>query len=168
MAFVAEDGTGLPDANSAVSVEYADAYFSLRAVEAWADLSVAEKEVALIKGTDYAQARYATKFPAPALSNEQSLLFPKKFIVVAGGSRIQGTPDNWKKAVCEYALISSKNDLYAAATTDAKEVKSKEVTVGPITTKTSYETAKPTIFLSYPVADNLVRTLFGTAGSVVR
>lgn len=168
MAFVAEDDTGLTTANSAVSVEYADAYFALREVEGWSDLGLSEKQTALIKGTDYAQAKYASRFPSSPLSNEQSLLFPKKFPFMANGVRITGTPNNWKKAVCEYALISSKKDLYAAATTDAKEIQSKEVTVGPITTKTSYEKANAPTFLSYPSADNLVKALFSSSSLVVR
>ena len=48
---VVEDGTGLSNADSFVSVAYADTYFSTRGVSAWASLT--NKEALLIKATDY-------------------------------------------------------------------------------------------------------------------
>ena len=52
MAFVTEDGTGLAEANSYVSVAEADAYHADRGNAAWIGEDSA-KQSALIKATDY-------------------------------------------------------------------------------------------------------------------
>lgn len=168
MAFVAEDGTGLETANSAVTVAFADAYFTDRGVEGWTDLDTAEKEVALIKGTDYAETRFGAKFQTPPLNSSQALVFPKLWLF-AQGRKQSGTPLNWKKAVCEYAFISTQRDLLPALPATEKEIASKEVTVGPITTKTSYAGTPATgSYLAFPAGDKLVQSLFSGAGQVLR
>ena len=50
---IVEDGTGLPNADSYVSVEFADTYFSARGVSVWATLTNTVKEQLLIKATDF-------------------------------------------------------------------------------------------------------------------
>lgn len=53
MALIVEDGTGLADAESYLSVADADTYHADRNNEAWQDYSTAEKEAALRKATQY-------------------------------------------------------------------------------------------------------------------
>lgn len=164
-----EDGTGIEGANSYVSVSYADSYFALRGNEAWADLDLAAKEIALVKGTDYADTRFANRLQSPPLVASQSLLFPKRFFITPTFIRIEGVPEAWKKAVCEYALISTTRELFTASQTGAKEIKSKETTVGPITTKVEYQDAPSTgDFTSYPNADKLILSLLQTSNRVIR
>ncbi len=164
-----EDGTGIEGANSYVSVSYADNYFALRGVEAWADLDLVAKEIALVKGTDYADTRFASRLQSAPLVANQSLLFPKRFFITPAFVRIAGVPEAWKKAVCEYAMISTTRDLFTAAQTGAKEVKSKETTVGPITTKVEYlDTPSTGEFTSYPNADKLVLSILQPVARVVR
>ena len=43
---IVENGTGLPNADSYVSVEFADSYFSARGVSAWVALTQTQKEQA--------------------------------------------------------------------------------------------------------------------------
>jgi hypothetical protein len=168
--FIAEDGTGLSEANSAVTVEFADSYFSVRNIEKWLDLDLTEKQVALVKGTDYAETKYGTKLSKfKRLRNEQSLQFPKVGFMFQG-SLLTGTPVTWKKAVCEYALISISQELFADIQTQDREINSKEVTVGPITTKTSYSDNASNNFRNYPSADRLADLVVASnfSGRVLR
>ena len=59
MAFIVEDGSGLPDATSLCSVEFADEYFSDRNKEEWVvDLTVQEKQGYLIAASDWVEHTY--------------------------------------------------------------------------------------------------------------
>lgn len=170
MALVVEDGTGLADANSYVSVEFADAYFSARNVTSWADLTTEAKEVSLIKATDYIDAKNAYRFTTKPINAEQALVLPRVFFLNAAYNKIVGVPVLWLKAVCEYALIASSRDLFTPPSAGEKEIKSEEVVVGPIKTKTEFlDTPVQGSFLSYPSADRLVLQLLGsTSGRVFR
>ena len=48
MAFVPETGIGLPDANSLVSVEFADEYFADRAIAEWGKLTLPQKQEMIV------------------------------------------------------------------------------------------------------------------------
>lgn len=167
--FIAEDGTGLSEANSAVSIEFADSYFAVRAIEKWSNLTLEEKQIALVKATDYVETKYGPKLSKfKRLRNEQSLQFPKlKFLFQ--GSLVSGTPVTWKKAVCEYALISTSQELFAAPKKDEPQVTSKEVTVGPITTKTAFSLGQGSSYNQFPAADRLAEmVVVSNSGQAVR
>ena len=100
---VVEDGTGLSNADSFVSVAYADTYFSTRGVSAWASLT--NKEALLIKATDYIEAVYSESWKGVTLNDTQSLSFPR----IIDDATIY--PDRLKKAVCELALKANSGDL---------------------------------------------------------
>ena len=100
---VVEDGTGLSNADSFVSVAYADTYFTTRGVSAWASLT--NKEALLIKATDYIEAVYSESWKGVTLNDTQSLSFPR----IIDDATIY--PDRLKKAVCELALKANDGDL---------------------------------------------------------
>lgn len=100
---VVEDGTGLSNADSFVSVAYADTYFSTRGVTAWASLT--NKEALLIKATDYIEAVYSEAWKGVTLKDTQSLSFPR----IIDDATVY--PDRLKKAVCELALKANSGDL---------------------------------------------------------
>ena len=164
-----EDGTGLANANSYVNVAYADAHFLLRGNEAWADLDLAAKEIALIKATEYIDIRFANRLQSPPLKEGQALQFPKRFFLTPSFTRITGVPEVWKKAVCEYAIIASAQELFTASQSGAKEIKLKETKIGPITTKIEYaDVPNAGEYTSYPQADNLAKSLFRTMSGAIR
>lgn len=101
---VVEDGTGLSNADSAVSVAYADTYFSTRGVTAWD--SFTDKESRLIKATDYIEAVYSEAWKGVRLKDTQSLYCTPRII----DDDIMN-PDRLKKAVCELALKTKDGDL---------------------------------------------------------
>ena len=100
---VVEDGTGLSNADSFVSVAYADTYFTTRGVSAWASLT--NKEALLIKATDYIEAVYSESWKGVTLNDTQSLSFPR----IIDDSTVY--PDRLLKAVCELALKANSGDL---------------------------------------------------------
>lgn len=100
---VVEDGTGLSNADSFVSVAYADTYFTTRGVTAWA--SFTNKEALLIKATDYIEAVYSESWKGVTLNDTQSLSFPR----IIDDATVY--PDRLLKAVCELALKANGGDL---------------------------------------------------------
>ncbi|AEP08893.1 DnaT-like ssDNA-binding protein [Micavibrio aeruginosavorus] len=101
MAFVVEDGTGLPDANSYASVAEADAYHTDRGNAAWTG-SNSVKQAALVRATDYVEQAYAGRWKGCALTEEQALSFPRDEAVV---------PAKLKQAVIQLALEAIATDL---------------------------------------------------------
>ena len=114
MAFVAEDGTGLEDANSLCDVAFADAYFADRVVTAWTGAD-AVKQGALIRATDYVEGRWALKFKGSEQFPEvQGLSFPRLEI-----GWDDAVPVGIKRAVAEYALRALANPLAPDPVVDA-------------------------------------------------
>ena len=103
MSLIVEDGTGIENANSFVDVVYADDYFSTRGVADWALLTQEQKEVFLIKATDYINNGF--KWYGQKLTTTQSLKFPRKNLVDEDGEPVNGVPTAIKDATCECAYL---------------------------------------------------------------
>lgn len=158
MAFVAEDGTGLADANSLAPVAFADAYFADRANAAWAALTPEAKQSNLIKATDYIQSRWSTRFKGvPQFPDVQALAFPRLCINSDGA-----VPVGIQKAAAEYALRAIAGKLAPDPVVDAsgRMATGTRKKVGPIETETNFASegalAKPALYRSYPEADAYV------------
>lgn len=171
MAFVAEDGTGVSNANSLTSVEYADAYFADRLNTAWAALTTQAKQANLIQATDYIEKRWAEKFRGePQYTEEppQALSFPRLCIGQDGK-----VPDGMQKATAEYALRVVTGPLSPDPALDAsgRYTASTRKKVGPIETETHFATegalAAPVLLRPYPAADMLVRPFLRPSGGSV-
>lgn len=106
MTLIVEDGTGLEDAESYVSVADADTYHVNRNNETWSDYSTAEKEAALRKATQYIDGRWGRRFVGEMLSMSQALCWPR-------------TPTDWpdeiplplQHACAELALRAAASEL---------------------------------------------------------
>lgn len=108
---IVEDGTGLTDSNSYVSVVFADDYFSVRNISEWEKLEETAKESALIRATDYVDNIF--QWYGKKLNYEQSLRFPRSNLVDYEGNAIKGIPNCLKQAVCDAALVISQGtDLF--------------------------------------------------------
>lgn len=77
MALIVENGTGLIDANSYITVAYADTYHSNRGNTAWATLTTTVKEQLLIKSTDYIEQVYRLRWLGYRHTEEQALSYPR-------------------------------------------------------------------------------------------
>lgn len=111
---IVENGTGLTNANSFVSVDYADDYFSARGVTQWDSLTDDEKEVLLIKATDFVNASY--KWRGKKSTQGQALSFPRTNCIDNDGYKVSGVPNNLKDAVCEASyLLNGGDELFQKA-----------------------------------------------------
>lgn len=108
-----EDGTGLPNADSYVSIEFADTYFSARGVTEWTSLTQTKKEQALIKATDFIDNIF--EWHGKKEFSIQSLRFPRVNIFDYEGEEIKGIPTCLKQAVCDASLISTSGELFETA-----------------------------------------------------
>jgi len=108
---IIEDGTGLNNSNSYCNLDFADNYFSTRGITTWSDLEEEQKEVCLIKATDFID----NSFDWNGIKNtyEQALKFPRKNLINNDGYEVKGIPTELKEAVCECALkVSQQVELY--------------------------------------------------------
>ncbi len=176
MAFIVEDGTGLSNANSLVSVAYAKTYFAERAVTSWDALDDEIVQASLIKGTDYFELRWSTLFAGTLYKDTQSLSFPRPefgepIYDLIDSTLIVGytTPDKILKAICEYANRASTGDLVSDISTTAGQAT--RVKIGVIEKETNFTSnqKRPDTFATYPAADNLVKPyLKSTSGKVIK
>ena len=179
---VVEDGTGKVDANSLVSVAFADTYFSERLNTAWGLLTTEVKEASLIKATDYFEVRFGNSLLGSRMypDNPQALSFPR---VDSNGSVIGTTiydvdnvtiigydsPTMIKRAICEYAIRASSGSLIKDISSDA--LLSSRVKVGNIEKETNFtqNTRRPDLYNTYPLADGMVKPyLKSSSGQVIR
>lgn len=104
MAFLVEDGTGLVVATSYIDVAYADSYHTDRQTTIWtSETDQAKKESALIRATQYIDAKYGQFFNGNVLKVEQGLLWPRVDAQYTNGQVIVGIPEVLKKATAELA-----------------------------------------------------------------
>lgn len=167
MAFIVEDGTGLPNSTSYAEVSFADAYFLDRMILTWSNLTEDEKKANLIRATDYINARWGHLFKGDSISETQALVFPT--------SAFEGIPEILKKATSEYALRASFAPLAPDIEQDPSgfQVSRKFEKVGPIEERTDFAFLGPgatrQLLKPYPAADMLLRQLLRNAqGRVIR
>lgn len=162
MAFVAEDGTGLADANSLISVSYADSYFTLRANTTWSALNTSDKQKHLVLATDYIEYRYGTRFIGKVLVDEQSLSWPRELDTEF--------PDRVKKAVCEYAILSAQSKLVfnAAVSSDGQLIKRRRDRFVQFEEEVHFENGRNGAFLPHPIPDALLAPYIKRGGQVIR
>lgn len=168
MAFTVEDGTGVAGANALCSVAVADAYFGERGVAAWTG-DDADKEVALIRATDYIELRWGQRLKGAKASEEQALSFPRAGIANVADDEV---PLTVQRACAEYALRAlGGTELQPDPVTDTggRVVTEKTTRVGPLETTTKYQQhTAPLTVKDYPVPDALMRLFVYSAGGVIR
>ena len=173
MAFTPEDGTGVSGANSYATVQFADEYFTDRAISAWLSLTTDAKQAALIAATDYIDKRWGPYFKGCRLTETQALEFPRDSFVDANDAGY--TPEVLKKATAEYAIRASSAPLAPDIEQDPSgyQVSRKMEKVGPIEERTDFAFLGPgatrQLLTPYPAADMLLRSLLkNTQGRVIR
>jgi hypothetical protein len=166
VALVVEDGTGKNNANAYALVASVDTHHGDRGNSSWADFSVADKEAALIRATDYIDKRFGRKFRGYKENKDQALEWPRLDAYDNDDFAFTGTdavPRALQKAVAEYALRAAQIGVLAPDPTPpvpaqsmesgAEErdpaVTTGEVTrsrakVGPLEEETWYQTASKT------------------------
>lgn len=154
MAFIVEDGSGVPDANSYTTVEFADAYFTDRGIVAWAGTE-SQKQGWLIQATSYIVTAFGSRLGCyTKLNEEQALPFP---------TEETGMPPALLTATCEYAVRAKSGPLMPDPTVDASgfAVVTTKKKVGPLEKefRVAGGQAYAQIYRSYPYPDSLMRSL---------
>ena len=106
MAFKAEDGTGLSDANAYITVTFADGHHSDRGRTQWASALEAVRKTAIIRATDYIDQRFGTLFIGEKMKGSQGLEWPRADAFDRDGHVLDPIPPQLQKACAEYALIA--------------------------------------------------------------
>jgi hypothetical protein len=145
MALIVEDGTGLANAESFISVAAADTYHANRGNTVWAGAD-AVKEAALRRATDFMQQTFRTRWKSFRVTSTQALDWPRAWVELPDapygyGSFAAYVPNNVvptevKNACAELALAALSENLNPALDrTTSKE------TVGPISVE--YDESSP-------------------------
>ena len=151
MALIVEDGTGLTNAESYVSVADCGTYCTAHGLTAWTGTDAA-KEVALRNAAQYIDSNYT--FKAEKTYVDQSLEFPRYF-----WDWDDPAMNRLRAACCELAVKALSGSLYA----DVSAQQTIKVKVGPIE-KTMEPSASGQI--RYKQVDSLLKPLLLGGGSV--
>lgn len=122
MSLITEDGSVVANAESYVSVANADTYHANRGNDTWGGLTVAEKEEALRRATDYMLQQYRADWKGFRKDGTQKLDWPRSFVYLEPFVHgIVGTypylvpdtivPDEVKNACAELAWRAAAGDL---------------------------------------------------------
>lgn len=159
MAFIPEDGTGLENANSYMSLAAADAHHADRGHTEWAAVSSALREAALVRATDYIDKRFGHRFRGYKRTRDQALQWPRFAAVGNDRFLLPPIPSQLRKATAEYALRALTNTPLAPDN-DAVGLRANREKVGPIETdiRVNASASKsalldPTSIPDYPEAD---------------
>jgi hypothetical protein len=107
MTFAVEDGSIVEDANSYVTIAFADSYHLDRGNASWTGTD-AVKQAALIRATDYIEQKYAGRWKGSRYDEDQALEWPRADICDVDEDVI---PARLMQAVCIAALEGLSTDL---------------------------------------------------------
>lgn len=142
MALIVEDGTGKPDADTYADLEFADAYHAGVGNDAWFEVDLARKEVALRVAANYMVGRYRSKWKGYRTKIDQRLDWPRYEVELedtaqpglsgdvyqfTGLLRSDVVPEQVKMAQCEFALSSLSAPLLSDQTRGKSGIK-----IGPL------------------------------------
>lgn len=161
MALVIEDGTGVENADSYVTITYVNDYHTARGATKWTGAD-SLKEQCIRRATDYIEKRFGHRFRGVKQSRAQALSWPRFNAKDNSGflyNEEDIIPRKLKMAVAEYALrallqgelapdpglpVAGQNNATGSTPPSASylgKVMAKTETVGPISTSTQYQTS---------------------------
>jgi len=138
---IVEDGTGISNSNSYVTLAEADAYFTSIGELGWAGTDDFKNQN-LINATSAMDATYGQRYLSYLRDNtSQALLWPREDVWDRHGRRIGSgaIPVTLQNAQCEMALLSQNGvDLYPEGSI-AKQATSESVSIGDISESKTYQ-----------------------------
>ena len=124
---IVEDGTGLANSESYISVAYADDYHLKRGNQSWGQMSPTRKEQLLRQASDYITYVFGPSFVGIRAVTGQAMAWPRQ-LSDGGYLYSLGVPIEVQQATAELALVANSTPLLPNQTSVAK----KKVKVGPI------------------------------------
>ena len=137
MALITEDGTGLINSESYISVTDATTYHANFGNDAWVNLDVSQQEIYLRKASRDIDALYGTSYLSSMLTTTQALLWPRNSYTNFYGITVTGIPVQLKNTVAELALLNASVDVLGP-TDNAGNLKMDLVKVDTIETRKEY------------------------------
>lgn len=170
MSLIVEDGTAVQNAESYVTVAYADTYWSKRQHDAtlytrWNTGTTELKEGALREASAYLDAVYGANYKGTRRGYVQGLLWPRRGALDSGGYPLPDLPEELKKATCELAVRSYSARLSPDSERE-NQIKREKKVIGPITKEVEYVDGASTE-TRYGVVEGMMATLIenGQSGS---
>ena len=168
--FVVENGSGLSNANSYVSVADATQYHENHGTPtAWTNASTAAKEDALRQATQYLDAVYGTVWDGTRINETMALDWPRYGAVDSDGFWLVATavPQQVKDACAYLALKQIGGDTLLPDDAAASNVEAESLTLGALSISTSYSGQKNTAKY-YKLVEKLIGSLTTGTGRVYR
>lgn len=103
LTLIVEDGTGIEDANSYISLDFAEQYFAMQGSDLWED-NCDDQVLALIQASAFLDLRYSARFCGELVNADQGLLFPRMI-----ANKNTGIPKQLKNAVASLAMQYMQN-----------------------------------------------------------
>jgi hypothetical protein len=168
-ALVVETGSGLTDANSYCTVEFADSYhLHFGEPAAWDNATTAQKELALRVATQALDSRYWQSWRGTRNSIDQALDWPRYDVEDSDGYYLSTTtvPRAVQTATAYMALRQLEGDTLVSdlAPSAAAPVLSESVTGPAGGTSKTYASPKPRQ-KQYPIVDGILRHLTHGSGN---
>jgi hypothetical protein len=171
MALTVEDGTGLTNAESYLSVADTDTYLANHGnPTVWSSASTAQKEESLRLATQYLDAQYGARWKGRRSNEDQRLNWPREGVVDADAYVIDTDemPQALKDACAEMAYRHRNGEpMLADLESSDRSIKRERVKAGPVEEEKEYFGAKPTQ-KRYPLVDLLLRPLLRSTQMVER
>lgn len=137
MSLVVDDGTGLPNSESYVSVADATTYHANFGNYDWLNIDVATQETYLRKATRDLDLLLGRSYLSSPLSTTQALLWPRVSYTNTDGFLVSGIPTQLKNAVAELALLNDSVDVTGPAD-ESGNIASSAQKVGDLSVQTQY------------------------------
>jgi hypothetical protein len=174
--FTVEDGSGLSNANSYVTVAEADQYLEntgRKNSTTWGSKGTADKQAALTQAFFYMKARWQDRWMGIARYENQSGDWPRYSAYKRSGFLYEANeiPTEVKQAQIEYALVAVDTSLFPNPAYDDtnRPVLEKTEKVDVLMESTRYaDGSKPQTWRKYPLADNLISFLLGGGSELLR
>jgi hypothetical protein len=163
VALIVEDGTGIEDAESYLSVTEANSYHAAHGNSAWTGVDTV-KEAALRKATTYLDGVYGSRWPGVKRTLEQALLWPRSYGYDREDYALadDAVPAPVQQATAELALRALSEELIADLERGGRISR---VKVGPI--EEEYERGASPL-KTYPWIDAILDPLLARRGVLVR
>lgn len=160
MALIVEDGTGLQDANSYATMEFADQYNDEYGNEEWAAATIDEREEALRIGTRDLDLIYGLRWKGRRKTQYQALDWPRTGVYDADNYYVDenSVPLDIQRAAIELGLRHIQGlDIIPDIPGTGTGIKKKRVKAGPVEDETEYfGPATPAEVTLFPAVDSYV------------
>lgn len=173
MALTVEDGTGLANADSYVSIADVTAHLTKfetsATVALWTGETTADQERACRGATRYLDLTYGSRYPGRRINETMSLAWPRSEVYDSDGYLLDddALPTALVEACCDLAYRLSQGADPLADQSSPATIASESVTVGPITTSKTYLGGKSTIArTSYPTVSRTMAKLLLSGNTV--